>query len=143
MDFNPNRQICRPWTQRHAEINASRLRVLVVDDNVDAAQALAAYLESGEMECRSAYGGVEAVKIGTDWRPHVIVMDISMPRCNGFEAALALRRDERTREMLIIAFTALDETEVRRHLTDREFDGYCQKGHGPGHLAALISVLVH
>jgi two-component system, OmpR family, response regulator len=105
-------QICRPWTRRHIAVNASRLRVLVVDDNVDAAQALAAYLESDEMECRPAYGGVEAVKIGTDWRPHVIVMDISMLRCNGFEAALALRRDERPRGMAIIAFTALDETEV-------------------------------
>jgi CheY-like chemotaxis protein len=143
MSINPACHICQPWTRRQVVVDASRLRVLVVDDNADAAQALAAYLGSDAIECRLAYCGVDAVRIGTDWRPHVIVMDISMPGCDGFEAAMALRRDERTGGIAIIAFTALDETEVRRHLTDNEFDGYCQKGHGPARLAALITNLAH
>jgi two-component system OmpR family response regulator len=143
MNYNPARQICQTWTRRHVSVDASGLRVLVVDDNVDAAQALGAYLGSGKIECRLAYGGEDAVRIGTAWRPHIIVMDITMPGCSGFEAALALRRDERTRGIAIIAFTSLDEREVREHLTDGEFDGYCQKGHGPTRLAALITRLAH
>jgi two-component system OmpR family response regulator len=96
-----------------------------------------------EWSAAQPMGGMEAVKVGVAWRPHVIVMDISMPRCNGFQAAVALRNDKRTRGIAIIAFTALDEMEVRRHLTDKEFDGYCQKGQGPAHLAALIDSLLH
>jgi two-component system OmpR family response regulator len=56
MNLNNESQICRPWTQRQVEVNASRSRVLVVDDNVNAAQAVAAYPESDGVECRPAYG---------------------------------------------------------------------------------------
>jgi CheY-like chemotaxis protein len=65
-------------------------------------------------------------------------MDISMPVCDGFQAALALRRDSRTAGIGIIAFTALDETEVKRQLSDHEFDGYYQKGQSPTKLVALV-----
>ncbi|WP_259294902.1 response regulator [Paraburkholderia sp. DHOC27] len=117
-------------------------RVLVVDDNVNAARALAAYLELDEFDCRLAFGGIEAIRVGIDWRPHVVIMDISMPQCNGFQAAMALRQSEHTHDIAIIAFTALDEAEVRRHLSDHEFDGYCQKGEGPVRLFELINQLV-
>jgi two-component system, OmpR family, response regulator len=91
------------------------------------------------MECRVAYGGVEAVAIGIDWAPDVIIMDISMPECNGFEAAFALRHDPRTRGIAIVAFTALDEVKVRKHLADQEFDGYCRKGQAPTSLVGLVT----
>jgi len=129
----------RPWTRRRIELREAALRILIVDDNQNAAEALAAYLSFGKMDCRTAFGGLQAISVGVAWRPHVILMDISMPDCNGFEAALALRHDPRTCEITIIAFTALDETEVLRHLTDHEFDGYFQKGQSPTHLLALIS----
>ena len=58
----------------------------------------------------------------------------------GYEAASALGR-ERTHGVAIIAHTALDEIEVRRRLTDSEFDGYVQKGWPPGQLVALITKL--
>ncbi|SAL61222.1 response regulator receiver protein [Caballeronia terrestris] len=132
---------CHPWTERLVQADSSQLRVLVVDDNASAAEALAAYLSFEGMECRLAYGGTEAIQMGTDWNPDVVIMDISMPECNGFQAALALRHDERTSPIAIIAFTALDESEVRRHLTNHEFDGYCQKGQEPTHLTALITRL--
>jgi CheY-like chemotaxis protein len=76
--------------------------------------------------------------MGPVWQPDVILMDISMPDLNGFEATAALRRDLRTSNTVIIAFTALDEPEVLRHLTHQTFDGYCQKGQPPAALIALI-----
>jgi two-component system, OmpR family, response regulator len=127
-----------PWTQRKVDLEGARMRVLVVDDNQNAAEALAVYFSLERMECRTAFGGIQAITIATLWCPHVIVMDISMPECNGFEAALVLRGDSRTSDVAIVAFTALDETEVRRHLTDHEFDAYYQKGQPPGDLAALL-----
>lgn len=131
--------VCHAWTQRHVEVSRPQLRVLIVDDNSNSAHALTAYLSFENMECRLAYGGVEAVAIGTDWAPDVIIMDISMAECNGFEAAFALRHDPRTCNIAIVAFTALDEAEVRRHLADQEFDGYCQKGQAPTSLVGLVT----
>jgi CheY-like chemotaxis protein len=86
------------------------LRVLVVDDNENAAEAIAAYLSLGTAECRIALGGAQAIELGAVWLSHIIVMDISMPDINGIEATLALRRDLRTHNIIIVAFTALDES---------------------------------
>jgi two-component system, OmpR family, response regulator len=132
-----------PWTSRRMVVYDAPLRVLVVDDNHNAAEALAAYLALERMECRVAFGGRDAVSMGTAWSPHAIIMDISMPECTGFDAALALRHDPRTRGTAIIAFTALDEAEVRRHPVGNHFDGYCQKGQSPAQLVALIMSLTH
>jgi two-component system OmpR family response regulator len=139
MHLSSNKSRACPWTRRRIKLEEAVLRLLIVDDNQNAAEALAAYLSFEEINCQTAFGGVQAISVGVAWRPHVILMDISMPDCNGFEAALALRQDARTREITIIAFTALDEAEVLRHLTDHEFDGYFQKGQSPTHLLALIS----
>ncbi|WP_087660101.1 response regulator [Caballeronia terrestris] len=70
--------------------------------------------------------------------PEVIIMDISIPDLNGFEATLALRRDLRTGNTIILAYTALDEADILRHLHHQMFDGYCQKGQSPDALIALI-----
>ena len=111
---------------------------MIVDDNKDGAEAMSAYLSLEFMECKIASGGLQAITLGTSWLPHVIVMDISMPDLNGFEATHALRQDLRTGHIVILAFTALDEAEVLRQLTHTAFDGYCQKGQSPTALVALI-----
>jgi CheY-like chemotaxis protein len=74
-----------PWTQRRVILDGAVLRVLIVDDNQNAAEALAAYFANERMECRVAFGGVQAIAEGGAWSPHVIVMDISMPGCNGLK----------------------------------------------------------
>jgi two-component system, OmpR family, response regulator len=70
-------------------------------------------------------------------------MDISMPECNGVQAALALRQNGSTSSIAIIAFTALDEAELCRHLAGQEFDGYCQKGQSPANLLALVMAFTY
>jgi two-component system, OmpR family, response regulator len=132
----------RPWTARRVPLNGDRPRVLVVDDNQNAALALAAYLTLEDIEPRAVFGGMEAIDTTREWPPHVILMDISMPQCDGFEAARALRRDPRTGAIAIIAHTALDEADVRRQVSADEFDGYVQKGWPPAQLLALITALV-
>jgi CheY-like chemotaxis protein len=114
------------------------VRVLVVDDNEPAADALAMFLALENLSCRATYGGEQSVEMGRTWHPHVIVMDISMPVCNGFDAARALRYEPLTADIAIIAFTALDESHVRAHLEDHEFDAYCQKGQSPDNLLELL-----
>jgi CheY-like chemotaxis protein len=68
-------------------------------------------------------------------------MDISMPECNGYEAARALRRHPKTRNVVIVAHTALDEREVRGQQNDDEFDGYLQKGDSPRRVVAMLNML--
>lgn len=133
--FNPR---ARRWTDRQIEASGQQLHVLVVDYDGDAAEALAAYLALEGIACEVAGGGADAIARATRWRPHVILMDISMPHCNGFQAACALRQAPQTRGIAIIAHTALDETEVRRHLTGAEFDGYFQKGQPVERLVRLV-----
>ena len=132
------KSLSRAWTDRRIAAYTEPLRVLVVDDNMNGAEALAAYLSLDAMDCRIALSGAQAIEMATAWVPDVIVMDISMPELNGLEATHALRRDLRTGHIVIIAFTALDEAEVLRHLLHTAFDGYCQKGQSPLVLVALI-----
>ncbi len=137
MQFSNNKRV-QAWTNRRIRPNGEQMRVLVVDDYVVAAEALAAVLTLEGFVCLTVFGGIEAIAIGRSWLPHAIIMDISMPDCTGFEAARALRCHDPTSEIAIIAFTALDDVEVRRHLVDGEFDGYCQKGQSPAALVALL-----
>jgi CheY-like chemotaxis protein len=131
-----------PWTTRRAALNGAALRVLVVDDNHNAALAMAAYLGAEAIEARAVFGGLEAIDMGRAWAPHVILMDLTMPQCDGYEATRALRQEPRTDRFIIIAHTALDESEVRRHqVTGDEFDGYAQKGQPPALLLALLRIL--
>jgi two-component system, OmpR family, response regulator len=131
-------QRSRAWTKRRNYVEGKQPRVLVVDDNRSAAEALVAFLGLENLETRPAFGGVEAMEVARRWLPDLIVMDISMPRCNGFEASRAIRADAQTHGIAIVAFTALDEYDVRCNLTDDEMDGYCQKGQSPTTLLALI-----
>ena len=131
------------WTSRRVMRGTSKLRVLVVDDNVSAAQALATYPSLEGMECEAAFGGHAAVSVATEFRPHVIIMDISMPDCDCYQAALALRGDACTKEVAIVAFTAFDEAELRQHVVDHEFDAYYQKGQAPSRLATLVTLFTH
>jgi CheY-like chemotaxis protein len=114
------------------------LRVLVVDDNHNAALAMAAYLSLENIDSRAVFGGHDAIDLAPEWAPHIILMDIWMPGCNGIEAARVLRRDPRTDGIAIVAHTALDETEVRRQLKEDEFDGYLQKGRDLSQLIQLL-----
>lgn len=129
--------LARPWSDRRAT-SQKPWRILIVDDNPDGAEAMAAYLSLELMECKVALGGRQAITLGTDWLPHVIVMDISMPDFNGFQATHALRQDLRTGSIIIVAFTALDEADLLQQLAHSTFDGYCQKGQSPTALVALI-----
>ena len=67
------------------------IRVLVVDDSVDAANGLAAVLSSADYEARAVYDGVTALEIATTFRPHVVLLDIDMPQMNGYVTASGLR----------------------------------------------------
>lgn len=69
------------------------LRILIADDNNDAAEALCALLDLSGHDCRTARNGREAVELARAWSPDAAILDLAMPVMNGFEAAEAIRRD--------------------------------------------------
>src|SRR5690606_8435950 len=100
-------------TAEHAGARHSRLRVLVADDNADAAASLALVLEMKGHEVRSAHDGIEAVQIAESFAPQVAILDLGMPRLDGYEVCRRLRSQPHGRDMLIIALTGWGQSEDR------------------------------
>jgi two-component system OmpR family response regulator len=134
--------LCQTWSARKIRVLNAHPRVLVVDDNAEAAEALATYLSYEGVETRTAIGCGEALRCVRDWVPDVVVLDIMMPERDGFETAQALRTYLPTTNLGIVAFTSLDDDHVRETGTARHnFDGYCRKGTPPVALLALMQKL--
>ncbi|MFT4069211.1 response regulator [Paraburkholderia sp.] len=130
---------CQRWSAREVKLLHEVPRVLVVDDNENAAEALATWLSYEGVEARAATGCAHALRCVRDWVPDVVVLDIMMPERDGYETASALRRYLPTQSLGIVAFTSLDGDHVKETgRSPHNFDGYCQKGTAPAALLALI-----
>jgi CheY-like chemotaxis protein len=90
---------------------APPLRILVVDDNRDSAESLAALLTIDGHELELAHDGAEAVDKAAAFRPHVVLLDIGLPKLDGYQACREMRKMPRGAEMDIVALTgwALDD----------------------------------
>ncbi|RZI82273.1 MAG: response regulator, partial [Rubrivivax sp.] len=80
-------------------------RLLIVDDNQDAADTAAQLLRDLGHEVRTAHDGLAALAVLDDFSPELVLMDIGLPAMDGYELAARLRRDERTRNIPLIAVT--------------------------------------
>ncbi len=83
----------------------SRMRVLVVDDNMDAANALVMLLQIVGHDARVVYSGVEATKSALEYQPHLVLMDIGMPDMDGYAVAKEMRADPALKSTVLIAVT--------------------------------------
>jgi PAS domain S-box-containing protein len=115
----------------------STLRVLVVDDNVDAADSVALLMRMDGHEVRTAYDGPTALRVAPEFRPQVVLLDIGMPGMDGYEVARRLR-GEFGREVLLVAMTGFGQEEDRRRATEAGFDHHLVK---PADPAALDDIL--
>jgi CheY-like chemotaxis protein len=104
-----------------------KYRVLVVDDNVDSADTLAAVLDLLGSEVRTAYDGEEALRIVDAFAPQVVLLDIGMPRMNGFDVCAALRKLPAARQLLIVAMTGWGQAEDRNRTRKAGFDAHFVK----------------
>ena len=102
-------------------------RILVADDNSDAAESLAIMLRIGGNEVRTGRDGVEAVSLAESYRPEVVLLDIGMPRMNGYEAARSIRREPWGKHMMLIALTGWGQDEDKRRALEAGFDHHMTK----------------
>jgi PAS domain S-box-containing protein len=103
------------------------LRVLVADDNEDAAESLAAVLRLAGHDVRVAHDGHEAVELAATFRPALALLDIGMPRMNGYEAAQRIRSQDGGTEVLLIAVTGWGQQADRRRAFEAGFDHHLTK----------------
>ena len=87
-----------------------RLRVLVVDDSVDVALSLAMMVQAWGHQAATAHDGLEAVMISESYHPHVVILDLLMPRMDGYEVARYFRESS-GQTVTLIALTAYGLTE--------------------------------
>jgi len=116
----------------------STLRILIVDDNRDAADTLAMVLRIRSNDVRTAYDGKEGVDTAEAFRPDVILFDIGMPTLNGYEACRRIREQSWGSSIVLIAVTGWGQDEDRRRSRDAGFDHHLVK---PVDVPALMNVL--
>ncbi len=113
-------------------------RVLIADDNKDAAEALAALLELANHDVRVAHSGRAALTLAQTFRPDVALLDIGMPELSGYEVAHALRQEPWGAGILLIALTGWGQDDDRQRAKDAGFDRHMTKPIDPGELVALL-----
>jgi DNA-binding response OmpR family regulator len=112
-------------------------RVLVVDDNADAADSLAMLLQVRGDEVRVAYDGAAALVAESEFHPQVVLLDIGMPKLSGYDVARRIR-ETRGPGVLIIAITGWGQDEDRQRAREAGFDHHFTK---PVDYAALLEVI--
>ncbi len=113
-------------------------RILIVDDNRDAADSLARILKIVGNEIRIANDGLEALRLAEEFRPDVVLLDIGMPKLNGYDAARSIRRAPWGEEMKLIAVTGWGQEADRQRSRAAGFDHHTVKPVDPDVLLDLI-----
>jgi two-component system, chemotaxis family, CheB/CheR fusion protein len=113
-------------------------RILVVDDNRDSANSLAMLLKMTGHEMHTAHDGLEALHAAEQFHPNVILLDIGLPKLNGYEVARRIREQPWGQGMVIVALTGWGQDEDRQRSAAAGFDGHMVK---PVELPALMTLL--
>jgi len=124
---------------RGVAANAVQLRILVADDNADAADTLSLVLREKGHEVHVAYGGEDAVRMGTSIVPDLVFLDLGMPHIDGYEAARALRALPALAEARLVALTGWGAQEDRARTRAAGFDAHLLKPAMPEALDAVLA----
>ena len=112
-------------------------RVLVVDDNEDAADSLATLLGVMGYEVRVAYDGPEAIEAADEFHPAVALLDIGLPRMSGYDIARHIRGTQGNK-VLLVAITGWGQDDDRRRAREAGFDHHFTK---PADFEVLIELI--
>jgi PAS domain S-box-containing protein len=128
-------------SREHEPIGPSKRRILVVDDNRDAAVSLAMMLNLMGNETQTAHDGVEALELIPVFGPQVVLLDIGMPRLNGYDTARRIRAEAWGASIILIALTGWGQEEDRRRSHEVGFDQHLVKPVEPAALEKLLAKL--
>ena len=133
----PQRQVAQPLQSAKGPEIYGR-RVLVVDDNVDAAESTAAFLRLEGHEVKAVHDGLQALASLKVFDPHVVVLDIGLPGLDGYAVARQLRERGDTSHVLLIALTGYGQKEDRARAAQSGFDYHFVKPADPREIQFAI-----
>lgn len=116
----------------------TRRRILVVDDNRDIVDSMVMLLEVNGHEVATAYDGLEAIEVAARYHPEVILLDIGMPKLDGYATCRRIRQEPWGKDTLIVALTGWGQSEDRRKSAEVGFDGHLVKPADPDDLIRLL-----
>jgi signal transduction histidine kinase/AmiR/NasT family two-component response regulator len=128
-----------PMPDQAAAPSMHQLRVLIVDDNHDAARTMATLLRAYGYVTQAAHDGLQAVEAAERFKPHVILLDIGLPKLNGYEACRQIRAQSWGSDMVVIALTGWGQEEDKRRADESGFDAHIVK---PVATTWLIELLI-
>jgi two-component system, chemotaxis family, CheB/CheR fusion protein len=129
----------QPITPPHeAFVSTTARRVLVVDDNRDAAESLAMFLKLSGHETYIAHDGLEAVEKAAQLSPDLILLDIGLPKINGLEAARRIRALSQGKRPVLVALTGWAQDADRQKAREAGFNAHVVKPVDPDVLANLL-----
>ncbi|MBI3864986.1 MAG: PAS domain S-box protein [Planctomycetia bacterium] len=117
-------------------------RILVVDDLRDSADSMAKVLRTKGHDIRTAYDGLEAVQTGAAFQPHVVLLDIGLPKMNGYDVARRIRNEPWGGNVALVAMTGWGQEEDKRRSLDAGFDHHLTKPVDAAALERLLAVIV-
>ncbi|HKB02888.1 MAG TPA: response regulator [Gemmataceae bacterium] len=123
------------------DVNTPPFRVLVVDDNRDAADSTAQLLTIAGFDARACYDGPSALAVADDFRPGICFLDLNMPGMGGEELALRLRDRAGGRPLVLAAVTAMSAPEFRERTAAAGFDLHLVKPVDPFQLVEVVDTL--
>jgi signal transduction histidine kinase/CheY-like chemotaxis protein len=127
-----------PARAREDEKRASKARILIVDDNQDSADSLSMLLQIMGNEVHTAYDGEQAVQVAEAARPEVVLLDLAMPKLNGYEVCRRIREQPWGRTAILIALTGWGQEADRRRTEEAGFDRHIVKPVEPRALMQLL-----
>ncbi len=132
-------QIVKPATTEGAK--TATYRVLVVDDNVDAAKMTQMFLQTHGHEVRCAFDGLSALGLAQEFKPDLVLLDISMPGMDGYEVLSRMRGQAGTAPPVVAALTGYESEAGMERMKQLGLDHYLVKPVAPEALLALIASL--
>jgi CheY-like chemotaxis protein len=118
---------------------AVRRRVLIVDDNADAAETLALLVRTLGGDARTAADGQSGIQCASEFSPDVILLDIGMPGMDGYETCRRLRQDHGTGRTVIVALSGWGQEGDKRRAAEAGFDAHLTKPANPSVLERLLA----
>jgi two-component system, sensor histidine kinase len=115
-----------------------KVRVLIVDDLVDAADSLALLLRRLGYEVRAVYDGASAVATAKEFLPYAILLDLALPKLDGFQVAAQLRQNVELQSVCLIAVSGFGQADDLERTSHAGFDFHLVK---PVNLEELLRIL--
>ena len=122
-----------------ADITAEPKHILIADDSASSRDLLRSILEAGNYIVEEAVDGEQVLEIVEAFEPHLVILDLQIPKLDGYATAAALRRISKLRQTPIIALTAALTQTAPDRISEAGFSGYLVKPIGPSKLRQCVA----